>query len=740
MPSSSEAVLRVTEAKSRDVGRSIVRIPVRIMKMLGVEPGDYVEITGRRTAYAQVWPAYPEDEDKDVIRMDGIIRQNAGVGIGDTVRARKVSLKPAQRVVLAPVEHVRVDPEYLKRHILLGKPVARGQAIDVPFYGGSIRFVVTQVQPGPAAYVNVDTEVVVREEPVRETELSIPRVTWEDIGDLEDAKQKVRELVELPLRHPELFRHLGIEPPKGVLLVGPPGVGKTLLAKAVANETNAYFVAINGPEIMSKYYGESEARLREIFEEAKKSAPAIIFIDEIDAIAPKREEVTGEVEKRVVAQLLTLMDGLHERGQVVVIGATNRPDALDPALRRPGRFDREIHIPMPDKRARREILAVHTRNMPLCTKADIESGVCSPGDEVDIDRMAEITHGYTGADLAALAREAAMSALRKAINRGSINVDQDKIPPEVLSRLKVGMQDFLEAMKYIHPTVLREVIVEVPEVHWDDIGGYDSIKQELREIVEWPMKYKQYFEELGVEPPRGILLFGPPGTGKTLLAKAVATESGANFIAIRGPEILSKWVGESEKAIREIFKKARMAAPCVVFFDEVDAIAPARGSRYGDSGVMDRIVNQLLAEMDGIGTLRNVVVIAATNRPDILDPALLRPGRLDRLIYVPPPDYRARLEIFRVHARKLKLMDDVNLEELARRTEGYTGADIAAVVREAAMLALRETVRERASSVKPVSMRYFEEALKRVPPSLTQEDIRRYESIARTLKRATVGL
>ncbi|WP_052883121.1 CDC48 family AAA ATPase [Thermoproteus tenax] len=748
-----EVILRIYEAKSRDVGRSIVRIPIRVMKKLGVEPGDYVEIVGRKTAYAQVWPAYPEDEDKDIIRMDGMIRQNAGVGIGDTVKVRRVSLKPAQRVVLAPTEPVRVDPEYLKKQILLGKPVTRGQAIDVPFYGGSIRFVVVQVQPGPAAYVSVDTDVAVREEPVKETELAIPRVTWEDIGDLEEAKQKIRELVELPLRHPELFKHLGIEPPKGILLYGPPGVGKTLLAKAVANEANAYFIAINGPEIMSKYYGESEAKLREIFEEAKKNAPAIIFIDEIDAIAPKREEVTGEVEKRVVAQLLTLMDGLQERGQIVVIGATNRPDAVDPALRRPGRFDREIQIPMPDKRARREILQVHTRNMPLCTSDDVKLGLCAKGDEVDLDRIAEMTHGYTGADIAALAKEAAMSALRKAVAKGLVDLDQETIPPEVLNKLKVGMSDFMEAMKFVQPTVLREVIIEVPEVRWDDIGGYDNIKQELREIVEWPMKYRPYFDELGIEPPKGILLYGPPGVGKTMFAKAVATESGANFIAVRGPEILSKWVGESEKAVREIFKRARMAAPCVVFFDEIDSIAPARGSRLGDSGVTDRIVNQMLAEMDGIGALKNVVVMAATNRPDILDPALLRPGRFDRIIYVPPPDEKARLEIFKVHTKRVKLCDTsavkegrckkeevVDLEELAKRTEGYTGADIAALVREAAMLALRETIRERASGARPVSRQHFEEALKRIPPSLTKEDIKMYEEVSKRMRRAIVGL
>ncbi|WP_069808385.1 CDC48 family AAA ATPase [Vulcanisaeta thermophila] len=746
--SSGEVSLRVAEARTRDVGRLIVRIPQRYMRVLGVEPGEYVEIMGnKRTAYAQVWPAYTDDEDKDYIRMDGVLRQNAGVSIGDVVKVRKANLRPAQKMAVAPVnEYVRVDPDYLKRAYLLGKPVWKGSLIEIPYYTGSIRFMVTSVTPGPAAYVGIDTEVQVREEPVKESELTIPRVTWEDIGDLEEAKRKIRELIELPLRHPEIFKHLGIEPPKGVLLIGPPGTGKTLLAKAVASETNAYFVSINGPEIMSKYYGESEAKLREIFEEAKKNAPAIIFIDEIDAIAPKREEVTGEVEKRVVAQLLTLMDGLQERGQVIVIGATNRPEAVDPALRRPGRFDREIYIGMPDKSARKEILQVHTRNVPLCTEDDVKAGVCRPEDVVSIDELAEMTHGYTGADIAALVKEAAMIRLREAIDiKKEIDLDQPQIPPEQLARIRIRRGDFLEAMKYIQPTVLREVIVEVPEVHWDDIGGYDSVKQELREMVEWPLKYPQYFEELGVEPPKGILLFGPPGTGKTLLAKAVATESNANFIAVRGPEILSKWFGESEKAIREIFKKARMAAPCVIFFDEIDALAPARGLRV-DSGATDRIVNQLLAEMDGIAPLKNVVVIAATNRPDIMDPALLRPGRFDRIVYVPPPDENARFEILKVHVRRLKLADEVKdgnyryLRDLARRTEGYTGADLAALVREASMLALRELIRGAGNGVRAVGIEHFEEALRRVPPSLSKQDIARFEEMARNLRRALRGL
>ena len=717
---SSEVILKVAEARSRDVGRSIVRIPVRIMKKLGIEPGDYVEIVGRKSAYAQVWPAYPEDEDKDIVRMDGIIRQNAGVGIGDTVKVRKASLKPAQRVVLAPTEPVRVDPEYLKKQILLGKPVARGQAIDVPFYGGAIRFVVVQVQPGPAAYVSIDTEVTVREEPAKEAELTIPRVTWEDIGDLEDAKQKIRELVELPLRHPELFKHLGIEPPKGILLIGPPGTGKTLLAKAVANEANAYFVAINGPEIMSKYYGESEARLREIFEEAKKNAPAIIFIDEIDAIAPKREEVTGEVEKRVVAQLLTLMDGLQERGQVVVIGATNRPDAVDPALRRPGRFDREIWINPPDFKGRYEILLIHTRNMPLAP-------------DVDLRKLAEVTHGFSGADLAALAREAAMSALRRAIQSGLIDLNQSSIPPEAFEKIKVTMADFINALKEIIPSALREIHIEVPRVRWEDVGGLENVKQELREAVEWPLKYPERFKKFGLRPPKGILLFGPPGTGKTLLAKAVATESGANFIAVRGPEIFSKWVGESEKMVREIFRKARMAAPAVIFIDEIDALATARGLG-GDSLVSERVVAQLLAEMDGVKALENVVVIAATNRPDLVDPALLRPGRFDRIIYVPPPDFRARLEILLIHTKATPLAKDVDLEELARRTEGYSGADLELLVREATFLALREDI-----NAKEVSMRHFEEALKKVRPSVTPDMLKFYETWLEKARQLTVA-
>jgi transitional endoplasmic reticulum ATPase len=721
----SEAKLRVLEARAPDIGRKIARIDEKVMRSIGIEAGDYIEVIGPKgSAIVRVLPGRPEDTGKEVIRLDSYIRSKIGVGINEYVRIRLARIEPATRVVLAPLATdiyasfgLIIDPYYVKRQLPPYTPVSRGDIIAIPIPGSELKMVVVNTQPTPNVYITDGTEIVVEEEPVKEEAVArgVPRVTWEDIGDLEEVKERIREIVELPLRHPELFNRLGIEPPKGILLYGPPGTGKTLLAKALANEIGAYFTAINGPEIMSKFYGESEERLREVFREAEQKAPAIIFIDEIDSIAPKREEVTGEVEKRVVAQLLALMDGLKERGRVIVIGATNRPDALDPALRRPGRFDREIEIPPPDKRARREILAVHTRNVPLA-------------EDVNLDNIAEITHGYTGADLAALVKEAALAALRRFIKEEDIDLNQP-IPASKLEKLKVTMSDFLSALKVIQPTLIREVFVEVPEVRWDDIGGLEDVKQQLREAVEWPLKYPEIISKMGIEPPKGILLYGPPGTGKTLLAKAVATESGANFIAIRGPEVLSKWVGESEKAIREVFRRARQVAPCVVFFDEIDSIAPARGARF-DSGVTDRIVNQLLTEMDGIQPLRKVVVIAATNRPDILDPALLRPGRFDRQVYVPPPDFKARLEIFKVHTRRVPLAGDVDLSELARLTEGYTGADIAAVVREAVMLALRERLEAR-----PVEMKYFLKALEAVKPSLTKEQIEEYERMASELKK-----
>ncbi|ACP47959.1 AAA family ATPase, CDC48 subfamily [Sulfolobus islandicus Y.N.15.51] len=739
-PQRKELTLRVMEARQKDVGRGKVRIDIDLLSQIDVSPGDVVEIEGTRKTAALAWPLSPEDTttgEKDIIRMDGITRKNAGVSIGDKVIVRKAVVKPASTVKLAPSNFsITVDPgfiSYVKKR-LKEFPLVEGDTVLIPVLGQAIPFTVVQVKPAGIVLVNDDTIISISDKPVEPSRY--PRVTYEDIGGMKNIIEKVRELVELPLRHPELFKRLGIEPPKGILLYGPPGVGKTLLAKAIANETDAYFTSINGPEIMSKFYGESEQRLREIFEDAKKHAPAIIFVDEIDAIAPKRDEVIGEVERRVVAQLLTLMDGLENRGNVIVIAATNRPSAVDPALRRPGRFDREIEIPLPDKQGRLEILQIHTRNMPLSK-------------DVDLEKLADMTHGYTGADLSALVREAAMNSLRRYLPK--IDLNQDKIPPEILESMEVKMEDFINAFKEIVPSGLREIYIEVPEVKWTDIGGLEEIKEELKEVVEYPLKYSELYQNSGIEPPKGILLFGPPGTGKTMLAKAVATESGANFIAVRGPEILSKWVGESEKAVREIFRKARMYAPAVIFFDEIDSIAPIRGISY-DSGVTERIVNQLLAEMDGIEKLENVVVIAATNRPDILDPALLRPGRFEKLIYVPPPDKRARIEILKVHTRNIVLGEDISLEDVAEKTEGYTGADLAALVREATMRAIREsmkiciektnesckstdteckdkTMKEcmKVNGVK-VSLRHFEEAMRKVKPSVTQDMLQFYQN------------
>ncbi len=712
-----EVKLRVAEAPTRDVGRSIARLDSETMRKINVTTGDIVEIIGKKVTAATAWPAYPQDEGKGLIRIDAITRKNAGVGIGDYVTVRRARVKKASRIVFAPTEYIRyLLPEDYIKNVLLGRPISRGDIVQIPTVYEAITLVATSVSPTGIVVVDRNTEIVVRPEPAKEVELAVPEVTYDDIGDLKEELQKVREMIELPLRYPELFRHLGIEPPKGVLLYGPPGTGKTLIAKAVANEAGAHFIAINGPEIMSKFYGESERRLREAFEEAEKNAPSIIFIDELDAIAPKREEVAGEVERRVVAQLLTLMDGLKSRGQVIVIGATNRPDAIDPALRRPGRFDREIEIGIPDRDGRKEILQVHTRNMPLA-------------DDVDLDELADITYGYVGADLAALCKEAAMRALRRVLPE--LDLEKGEIPPEVFEKLKVTRADFMDAFKSITPTALREVMVQVPNVHWDDIGDLDHVKQQLKEMVEWPLKHPEMFSRMGIEPPKGILLFGPPGCGKTLLAKAVATESEANFIAVRGPEVLSKWVGESEKAIRKVFQKARQAAPCIIFFDEIDSIAPRRGMYGGESGVTERLVNQLLAEMDGIEKLKNVVVIAATNRPDILDPALLRPGRFDRIVYVPPPDKNGRLEIFKVHTKKMPLADDVDLEKLAEMTEGYTGADIEAVCREAALNALREDPK-----AEKVHMRHFKKALEIISPSISSEDAELYDKLVKVLKKS----
>ncbi len=718
-----EVQLRVAEARQqRDVGRGIARIDSRVMDEIGVTVGDIIEIEGKRKTAARVWPAYPEDRGLDIIRIDGWIRKNCGASLNDYVKVRKAEAKEASYVKLAPVDiRISVDRDFIRfvKDRLIDRPLVKGDTVLIMMLGHSIPFLVVKTRPMGIVRVTHDTEISVLSEPVPEIEVTT-RTTYEDIGGLHEAIQRIREMVELPLRHPEVFRRLGIDPPKGVLLYGPPGCGKTLLARAVANESEANFYAINGPEIMSKFYGESEARLRNIFMEAEKNAPSIIFIDEIDAIAPKRSEVTGEVERRVVAQLLALMDGLKGRGNVIVIAATNRPEALDPALRRPGRFDREIEIGIPDKQGRFEILQIHTRGMPLA-------------DDVDLKKLAEITHGYTGADLAALCREAAMKALRRYLPK--IDLEEKRIPHEVLEQMVVTMEDFMNAYKEITPTAMREVYVETPTVHWDDIGGLEEVKQQLKEAVEWPLKYPDAFKRMGIRPPRGILLYGPPGCGKTLLARAVATESEANFIAIKGPEIYSKWVGESEKAIREVFRKGRMAAPSIIFFDEFDAIVPRRGMGIGDSMVTERVISQLLTEMDGLVALENVVVIGATNRPDIIDPAVLRPGRMDRIIYVPPPDEEARFQILKIHTRNMPLAEDVDLREIAKRTEGYSGADLETVCREAAMNALRKDI-----NAKHVTKEDFEEALKKVGPSLTPEMIKWYEDLAKTFQKMRAGI
>ncbi len=711
-----DAQLRVAEARQRDIGRKIARVDSRAMRDLSLSPGDLIEVIGKRSTVAIVWPPYKEDDGMGLIRIDGEIRKNAGVSVGDYVTIKKARAEPAKKIVLAPFENLPFvgDLSRIVRSQLLNLPVMRGDVIVIPVLGMGIELKVVTTSPSNVVIVTENTMIEVSSTPIKRVE-EVGGVTYEDIGGLHDELQRIREMVELPLKHPELFRHLGIEPPKGVILWGPPGCGKTLIAKAIANETGAHFISINGPEIMSKFYGESEARLREIFKEAEENAPSIIFIDELDAIAPKRSEVTGEVERRVVSQLLALMDGLKSRGQVIVIGATNRIDAVDPALRRPGRFDREIRIGVPDRNGRKEILQIHTRRMPLV-------------DDVDLDELANITHGFTGADLAALCREAAMNALRRFLPK--IDLEKETIPAEVLEELKVTRDDFMNALKIVQPSALREVILEIPNVRWEDIGDLEQVKQELREAVEWPLKYPDLFKRLGIKPPKGILLYGPPGTGKTLLAKAVANESEANFISVKGPEVLSKWVGESEKAVREIFQRAREAAPCIIFFDELDAIAPRRGL-HTDSGVTDRIVNQLLTEMDGIQILKDVVVIGATNRPDILDPALLRPGRFDRVIFVPPPDVEGRYQIFQIHTRDMPLADDVDLRKLAEMTEGYTGADIEALCREAALNAARENL-----NIDKVYMRHFIAALEKVKPSIAPEQRREYERILTEFKRS----
>jgi transitional endoplasmic reticulum ATPase len=712
----SEVQLRVGDARQRDVGRGIARIDQRTMQKLGISAGDVIEIVNKRTTSAIAWPAYSEDQNRDIIRIDGFTRKNSGVAINEYVVIRPAKVKTALSLTLAPVDmRLNVDEDFTNfvRNRLMERTLVEGDTTLVMMLGHAIPFTVSKTRPHGIIKVTTETRLTILNEPAPEGK-GLPRTTYEDIGGLQGEIQRVREMVELPLRHPELFQRLGIEPPKGVLLHGPPGCGKTLLARAVANESEANFYSINGPEIMSKFYGESEARLREIFQQAQQNAPSIIFVDELDAIAPKREEVTGEVERRVVAQLLALMDGLSGRGNVIVIGATNRPGALDPALRRPGRFDREIEISVPDKKGRYEVLQIHTRGMPL-------------SQDVDLQKLSSITHGYTGADLSALGRETAMKALRRYLPQ--INLEEERIPPAVLEKMEVTMDDFNGAYKEVTPTAMREVYIEVSTVHWDDIGGLDEVKQHLKEAVEWPIKTPEIFTKLGIRPPKGILLYGPPGCGKTLLARAVATESEANFISIKGPEVFSKWVGESEKAIREVFRKARMAAPAVIFLDEIDSLTPRRGMGMSDSGVSERVISQLLTEMDGITSLQDIVVVAATNRPDMVDSAVLRPGRFDRLIYVPEPDEKSRLQIFKLYTKGMPIANDVDLNPLTTATKYYSGADIESLCREAAMHALRRDINSR-----EVTMKDFQDALKEMGPSITPDMEKWYKSFMQQIR------
>jgi len=706
--------LKVLEAYTRDVGRGVARIDYDSMDSLSASTGDVIEIRGKRRTVAKSLPLYPSDEGKGIIRVDGLVRNNAGVAIGDTVVVRKIKAVPAEKVIVAPLETIpSIDERYLA-DALESVPLIKGDNVMVPYFGGRLTFQVIGVTPVADAIL-VTQKTVFQISEKGEVARGITNVAYEDIGGLKEEIQKVREMIELPLRHPEIFEKLGIEAPKGVLLYGPPGTGKTLLAKAVANESNAHFISISGPEIMSKFYGESEARLREIFKEAKEKAPSIIFIDEIDSIAPKREEVTGEVERRVVSQLLSIMDGLEARGKVIVIAATNRPNAIDPALRRPGRFDREIEIKVPDKRGRLEILQIHTRNMPLDT-------------DVDQDRVAAVTHGFVGADLEYLCKEAAMKCLRRLLPE--LNLEDEKISVETLNKLVITMNDFDFALKDALPSAMREVYLEVPDVKWIEIGGLEDIKRELQEAVEWPLRYPDLYKELKHTLTKGILLHGPSGTGKTLLAKAVATESEANFISVKGPELISKWVGESERGMREIFRRARQAAPCVVFFDEIDSIALTRGGMggtdsgggYGGSGSSDRMLSQLLTEMDGIQELQGVVVIAATNRVDMIDAALLRPGRFDKIIFVPNPDMNTREKILQIHTKGKPLGQGIDFRKISEITEGFSGADITGVANTAISIVLHEylqkyTTPEEAAkhaSDALISMRHFEDAVKKI--------------------------
>jgi len=820
--------LRVVEALQDDAYKGIVRIDPALMQKLDLDRGDIISIKGDRETFSIVDRAYPADMGEEIIRMDGIARKNAKTGVGENVEIKKAKIREAKKITIAPAQQgimVQGDPEGMKRG-LLGKPVLKGDIVvlggsqrrkdlmsedlfggdiseifnQMGFGGGipggvtQIRFAIVSTSPTQPCIITENTQITLSPKAVEISDEEIPSITYEDIGGLTDEVKKVREMVELPLKRPEIFMRLGIEPPKGVLLHGPPGTGKTLLAKAVANESEAHFILLNGPEIMSKFYGESEKKIREIFDEAEKNAPSIIFIDEIDSLAPKREDAGGEVERRVVSQLLTMMDGLKSRGKVVVIGATNRPNSIDPALRRPGRFDREVEISVPDKAGRLQILKIHTRGMPLeapieisyiereikeleirlktiskkneneireCEESlellkEISQRIQDSGNKKKVeglsgrekeklnevslkwmmDRIASKTHGFVGADVNSLAKEAAMVVLRKNLHKFNLEEDEE-IPQETLKQLRVTQDDFNQALRVVRPSAMREVLVETPDIKWDDIGGVEAVKQDLKEAVEWPLKFPDSFTRMGIRPPKGVLLYGPPGTGKTLLAKAVANESESNFIQIKGPELLSMWVGKSEEGVRKIFEKARQVSPCVIFFDEIDSIANKRGGGMSQgSKVTENVLNQMLSEMDGIEDLTNVIVIGATNRPDILDPALMRPGRFDRIVYVPVPESEGRLKILEIHTKNMPLEKSIDLKKISEETEGYTGADIESLVREAAMLALRKDI-----NTKKVIKEHFEEAMKKVLPSVSKNDQERYKQIeSKYLKSAKAAL
>ncbi len=710
--------LRVQEAKKRDIGRNIARIDQETMEKLDIKTGDIIALVGKNESAGIAWPSYPQDSGLGIIRIDSRLKKNIGTSIDETIQIRKVKTHSAQNIVLAPISvKIKSNPRFetfVKRK-LSNYPVTIDDFIFISIgISREITFKVISMRPSGICTIKPETVLHISEHITEDEERGADYVTYEDVGGLDREIQRVREMVELPLRHPSLFKHLGIDPPKGVLLRGPPGCGKTLLARAVANESEAFFISINGPEIMSKYYGESEKKLRKIFIEAEEKSPSIIFIDEIDAIAPKRETVTGEVERRVVAQLLASMDGLHSRGKVIVIGATNRPNSLDPALRRPGRFDREIEIKVPNEKGRREVFQIHTRSMPLDKK-------------ISLKEFANITHGFVGADISAVCREAAMSALRRYLPQ--IDLDSEIIDPELLEQIEVTKADFEEALKEVMPSGIREVFVEIPNVTWDQIGGLELLKQKLIESVDWPLSHPKIFERMGISPPRGILLYGPPGCGKTLLARAVATETKANFISIKGPELLSKYVGESEKAIREVFRKAKMAAPCIIFFDEFDSIAPSRGRHTTDSGVSEKVLSQFLTELDGLEVKKDIIVIAATNRPDILDPALIRPGRIDRILLVPAPNEDGREKILKIFTKDMPLAANIDLNKLNKKLDGFTGADVETLCREAGMIALRENLRAR-----KITEEHFKMALESLYPSITPEIIKWYEDFGKKLK------